>query len=151
MVLGPLADHLGPRKTLVACLTLAASAVAMFGSSDSFQVLLFQLFLCGAALGPMWPSCSKALACWFPNRVSCQLCLFHMSSSSKCLLRFTVRADRATRCSAFSPRPDWWAASVAPPWPSRSRTPTDGVISTLCLRLWYSFDLLTIRQFCIAE
>lgn len=82
MVLGPLADHLGPRKTLVACLTLAASAVAMFGSSDSFQVLLFQLFLCGAALGPMWPSCSKALACWFPNRGGSRDTVFGLFSTS---------------------------------------------------------------------
>ena len=68
--LGPLADHLGPRKTLVLCLMLAASSMALFGVCDSFYICLLLLFICGTALAPTWPSCSKGLASWFHDTSS---------------------------------------------------------------------------------
>lgn len=63
--LAPLADLLGPRKTLVYCFVSAGFSMIFFGVTHSFHLSLLMLFLCGTSLAPTWPSCSKALASIF--------------------------------------------------------------------------------------
>lgn len=63
--LAPLADLLGPRKTLTYCFLSAGTSMFCFGMTKSFQLTLLMLFLCGTALAPTWPACSKALASHF--------------------------------------------------------------------------------------
>ena len=63
--LAPLADHLGPRKTMASCLFSAGLSMIFFGLTSSFHLTLLMLFLCGTSLAPTWPSCSKALASFF--------------------------------------------------------------------------------------
>ncbi len=66
--LAPVADHLGPRKTLAACLFSAGLSMIFFGLTRSFHLTLLMLFLCGTALAPTWPACSKALASFFVKK-----------------------------------------------------------------------------------
>ncbi|KAG8229377.1 hypothetical protein J437_LFUL000898, partial [Ladona fulva] len=65
--LGPLADKLGPKKTISISLFLSGMAMITFGSWNNYLVLFLLLFLGGGAQGPCWPSCSKLLSSWFSD------------------------------------------------------------------------------------
>lgn len=67
VVFSPIADKLGPRKTLGICLFLTGLSLMSFGTWDSFPVLLLLLFLSGATQAPCWPACCKCLSSWFPD------------------------------------------------------------------------------------
>ncbi|XP_071449152.1 uncharacterized protein [Hetaerina americana] len=67
IVLGPVADRLGPKITISSCLFLSGSAMVTFGSWSNYYMLFFLLFLSGTAQGPCWPSCSKFLSSWFAD------------------------------------------------------------------------------------
>lgn len=79
--LGPLADYLGPRRTLAFCLCSAGVFMSFFGLTNSFHFSLFLLFLCGTCLAPTWPACSKALASYFEKQRDTVFGLFSTSGS----------------------------------------------------------------------
>lgn len=80
--LAPVADHLGPRKTLSVCLFMAGLSMSFFGLTSSFYLCLLMLFFCGTALAPTWPACSKALASYFEKN---QDTIFGIFSTAGCI------------------------------------------------------------------
>lgn len=67
MVLGSIADHMGPRRTVAICLGIAGISMFSFGSWDNFGILLVLIFINGAAQGPVWPACCKCVSAWFSD------------------------------------------------------------------------------------
>lgn len=69
MLLGPLGDRFGPRRTFGTCLLLSAISMATFGSWSNFWMFFFLLFINGSAQAQCWPNCIKCLGSWYPDSV----------------------------------------------------------------------------------
>ncbi|KAH3820537.1 uncharacterized protein LOC127832346 [Dreissena polymorpha] len=69
MILGPLGDKFGPRKTFGVCLLLSSVSMITFGSWGSFSIFCFLLFLNGSSQAQCWPNAMKALGSWYPDSV----------------------------------------------------------------------------------
>ena len=79
--LAPLADLLGPRKTLAFCFLSAGLSMIFFGMTNIFHLCLLMLFLCGTALAPTWPACSKALNSMFDKNKDTMFGIFSTAGS----------------------------------------------------------------------
>ncbi|XP_005098766.1 putative glycerol-3-phosphate transporter 5 [Aplysia californica] len=69
MILGPLGDKFGARKTFGFCLVLSGMSMVFFGNFSNFFVFFALLFLNGTAQSQCWPNCTKGLLCWFSDSV----------------------------------------------------------------------------------
>ncbi|XP_059177585.1 uncharacterized protein LOC131956955 [Physella acuta] len=69
ILLGPLGDRFGARKTFGVCMMLSALSMISFGYFSSFAVWFLLLFLNGTAQSQCWPNCTKGLLCWFSDSV----------------------------------------------------------------------------------
>ncbi|KAH9492985.1 hypothetical protein Btru_022820 [Bulinus truncatus] len=69
MILSPLGETFGSRKTYGMCLMLSALSMISFGYFSSFSVWFLLLFLNGTAQSQCWPNCTKGLLCWFSDSV----------------------------------------------------------------------------------
>ncbi|XP_071124154.1 uncharacterized protein LOC143077030 [Mytilus galloprovincialis] len=69
MLLGPLGDKFGARKTFSCCLILSGLSMILFGWTDGFYGMFVLLFLNGTAQAQCWPNCMKSLGAWYPDSV----------------------------------------------------------------------------------
>lgn len=69
MLLGPLGDKFGARRTFSCCLIFSGLSMVTFGWNQGFYGLFFLLFLNGTAQAQCWPNCMKSLGAWFPDNV----------------------------------------------------------------------------------
>ncbi|XP_046354292.2 putative glycerol-3-phosphate transporter 5 [Haliotis rufescens] len=69
MLLGPLGDRFGARRTFGFCLILSSLSMITFGYWSSFSMLFLLLFINGSAQSQCWPNCTKALLSWIPDNV----------------------------------------------------------------------------------
>ncbi|KAK3585979.1 hypothetical protein CHS0354_038533 [Potamilus streckersoni] len=69
ILLGPVGDKFGPRKTFGICLLFAAVSMASFGHWSNLYVFLFLLFFNGTAQALCWPSCMKIIGEWYPDKI----------------------------------------------------------------------------------
>ncbi|KAL4226188.1 hypothetical protein ACF0H5_014174 [Mactra antiquata] len=69
MLLGPVGDKLGPRKTFGVCMILSGISMASFGYWSNFYMFCLLLFLNGTAQAQCWPNVMKTLGLWFSDNV----------------------------------------------------------------------------------
>ncbi|XP_052062468.1 uncharacterized protein LOC127702356 [Mytilus californianus] len=69
MLLGPLGDKFGARRTFSCCLVLSGLSMILFGWTDGFYGMFVLLFLNGTAQAQCWPNCMKSLGAWYPDSV----------------------------------------------------------------------------------
>lgn len=69
IILGPLGDRFGARKTFGVCMMLSALSMISFGYFSNFMIWFILLFLNGTAQSQCWPNCTKGLLCWFSDSV----------------------------------------------------------------------------------
>ncbi|XP_046574029.1 LOW QUALITY PROTEIN: sugar phosphate exchanger 3-like [Haliotis rubra] len=69
MLLGPVGDRFGARKTFGLCLILSSLSMITFGYWSSFSMLFLLLFINGTAQSQCWPNCTKALLSWIPDNI----------------------------------------------------------------------------------
>ncbi|XP_077985117.1 uncharacterized protein LOC144439755 [Glandiceps talaboti] len=65
VLVGPIGDYYGARKTLSCCLLLAAVSMVTCGQWSAFQVFAMLYFMNGCAQSQAWPNCVKGLGFWF--------------------------------------------------------------------------------------
>ncbi|RUS90660.1 hypothetical protein EGW08_001560, partial [Elysia chlorotica] len=69
MVLGPLGDKYGARKTFGVCIILSALSMISFGYFSNFVIWFILLFLNGTAQSQCWPNVTKGVLGWFSDSV----------------------------------------------------------------------------------
>ncbi|XP_076447736.1 uncharacterized protein LOC143284689 isoform X2 [Babylonia areolata] len=69
MVLGPLGDKFGARRTLGCCLMLSAVSMLSFGYWSNLYMFCIFLFLNGTAQSQCWPNVTKVVISWFSDEV----------------------------------------------------------------------------------
>ncbi|XP_070191654.1 probable hexose phosphate transport protein [Littorina saxatilis] len=69
MVLGPLGDKFGARRTLGLSLIVSSLSMISFGYWSSFSAFFVLLFLNGTAQSQCWPNVTKVLMSWFSDEV----------------------------------------------------------------------------------
>lgn len=72
MLLGPVGDKFGARRTFGTCLILSGLSMMLFGfikQDNSFIYFFIFLFLNGTAQAQCWPNCMKTLGSWYPDKV----------------------------------------------------------------------------------
>lgn len=69
MLLGPVGDKFGTRRTFGVCLILSALSMVSFGYWSNFYMFCMLLFLNGTAQAQCWPNCMKSIGAWYPDKV----------------------------------------------------------------------------------
>ncbi|KAK3101363.1 hypothetical protein FSP39_003025 [Pinctada imbricata] len=69
MLLGPIGDKFGARKTFGVCLIASALSMITFGMWSQYYMFILLLFLNGTAQAQCWPNCMKSLGAWYPDNV----------------------------------------------------------------------------------
>ncbi|KAK3761532.1 hypothetical protein RRG08_051220 [Elysia crispata] len=69
MILGPVGDKYGARKTFGVCIILSALSMIFFGYFSNFVIWFILLFLNGTAQSQCWPNVTKGVLGWFSDSV----------------------------------------------------------------------------------
>lgn len=69
MLLGPVGDKFGARRTFSCCLIFSGLSMLPFGWTGGFYMAFILLFLNGTAQAQCWPNCMKSLGAWYPDNV----------------------------------------------------------------------------------
>lgn len=69
MILGPIGDRIGPRKTFGICMLLSGVSMVTFGWWSNFYIFCMLLFMNGTAQAQCWPNCMKTIGSWYADKV----------------------------------------------------------------------------------